>query len=98
HFLDMQTGRRAWKSELSSVDSAFLLAGMLTAAEYFTRATQEEREIRALARQLYERVDWKWMLIGRRRRRRRWTRKRRLERRRWCCCSGALRVALRGLG
>src|SRR5690242_2521382 len=35
HFLDMQTGRRAWKSELSTVDSAFLLAGALTAGIYF---------------------------------------------------------------
>ena len=30
HFLDMQTGRRAWQCELSTVDSAILLAGALT--------------------------------------------------------------------
>ena len=35
HFLDMATGRRAWQCELSTVDSAFLLAGALTAAAYF---------------------------------------------------------------
>jgi hypothetical protein len=62
HFLDMATGRRVWNSELSSVDSAFLLAGMLTVAEYFTRDTSDETEIRSLATKLYERVDWQWML------------------------------------
>lgn len=35
HFLDMQTGRRVWQCELSTVDSAFLLAGALTAGMYF---------------------------------------------------------------
>lgn len=35
HFLDMQSGRRAWQCELSTVDSAFLLAGALTAGAYF---------------------------------------------------------------
>ncbi|HEY5086025.1 MAG TPA: glucoamylase family protein [Gemmatimonadaceae bacterium] len=64
HFLDMKTGRRVWKCELSSVDTAFLLAGMLTAAEYFTLNTPEESEIRTLANQLYERADWQWMLNG----------------------------------
>ena len=43
HFLDMRTGRRAWQCELSTVDSAFLLAGMLTAAAYFDAHTTDER-------------------------------------------------------
>ena len=60
HFLDMQTGRRAWKSELSTIDSAFLLAGILTAGTYFDRDTPEEREIRNLADALYLRADWEW--------------------------------------
>ncbi|MEO7218420.1 MAG: glucoamylase family protein [Gemmatimonadaceae bacterium] len=62
HFLDMNTGRRVWKCELSSVDSAFLIAGMLLAAEYFTSDTQDETEIRTLADALYTRIDWQWML------------------------------------
>ncbi|MEO5887747.1 MAG: hypothetical protein ABIQ77_08795, partial [Anaerolineales bacterium] len=45
HFLDMQTGRRAWQSELSTVDSAFLLAGALTAGMYFAADTPDEQEI-----------------------------------------------------
>ena len=42
HFLDMNSGRRARRSELSSVDSAFLLAGMLAAAAYFQQQTAQE--------------------------------------------------------
>jgi hypothetical protein len=60
HFLDMQTGRRAWQCELSTVDSALLLAGALTAGAYFDADTTEEQEIRALADALYCRADWSW--------------------------------------
>jgi hypothetical protein len=60
HFLDMQTGRRAWESELSTVDSAFLLAGALTAGIYFDADTEDEHEIRMLSDALYRRADWQW--------------------------------------
>ncbi len=60
HFLDMQTGRRVWQCELSTVDSAFLLAGALTAAIYFDANTADEIEIHTLADALYRRADWKW--------------------------------------
>ena len=60
HFLDMHTGRRAWECELSTVDSTFLLAGMLTAAAYFADDTPHQREIRAIADALYLRADWQW--------------------------------------
>src|ERR1700690_3129681 len=60
HFLDLQTGRRAWQSELSTVDSAFLLAGALTAGIYFNADKSEELEIRTLADALYRRADWQW--------------------------------------
>lgn len=62
HFLDMKSGRRAWRCELSSVDTAFLVVGMLCAAQYFDSDEADERELRELARLLYERVDWKWAL------------------------------------
>jgi hypothetical protein len=62
HFIDMQRGERAWRSELSSVDTAIFIAGALAAAQYFDRDTGEETEIRALAAQLYERIEWDWML------------------------------------
>ena len=60
HFLDMQTGRRAWQCELSTVDSAFLLGGVLTAGGYFDADTAGEHEIRTLADALYRRANWRW--------------------------------------
>ena len=60
HFLDQKTGRRAWQCELSTLDSAFLLAGGLTARRYFDANTAEEREIRTLAEALYGRANWQW--------------------------------------
>jgi hypothetical protein len=64
HFLDMRTGRRAWKSELSTIDTTFLLAGALASAAYFDRDTADEREIRAVADSLYRRADWQWAQNG----------------------------------
>jgi len=64
HFLDMQTGRRAWQCELSTVDSAFLLAGALTASLYFSADSADEKEIRALGDALYRRADWAWAQDG----------------------------------
>ena len=60
HFLDMQTGRRAWQCELSTVDSSFLLAGALTAGVYFDADNADECEIRKLADGLFQRADWQW--------------------------------------
>jgi hypothetical protein len=58
HFLDMQTGRRAPGSELSTIDTTFLLAGFLAAGMYFDRETKKEKEIRMLSHALYARADW----------------------------------------
>ena len=64
HFLDMNNGRRAEESELSTVDSAFLLAGVLTAGQYFDSDDADEREMRRLADVLYRRADWQWATDG----------------------------------
>jgi len=64
HFLDMQDGRRVWQCELSMIDTAILIAGALTSGAYFSAAADDEREIRALARFLYERIDWPWATAG----------------------------------
>ena len=64
HFLDMRTGRRVWNCELSTIDSAFLFAGMLTCAAYFDGDTEEEAALRSLADELYRRVDWQWATNG----------------------------------
>jgi hypothetical protein len=64
HFLDMETGKRVWNCELSTVDSAFLFTGMLVAATYFDHDDADEAEIRRLAQHLYERADWNWARDG----------------------------------
>jgi hypothetical protein len=64
HFLDMTTGRRAGRCELSTVDTGFLLAGMLTVAGFFDQDDELEREIRDLTELLYQRVDWQWACNG----------------------------------
>lgn len=59
HFLDPRTGRRTWRSEASSIDTALLFAGALVAAQY-----SQGTDIPDLVERLYERVDWKWMMNG----------------------------------
>lgn len=60
HFLDMRSGARTWLSELSLIDTALLMAGVLTAAAYFSTEAPGETELRHLADALYRRVDWRW--------------------------------------
>jgi hypothetical protein len=60
HFLDMRTGARVWRSELSMVDTALLIAGALTARMYFDAPSPDETELRELAETLYRRIDWRW--------------------------------------
>ncbi len=57
HFTDVESGRRWRDSELSSIDTALLLCGVLTTRTYFA-----DERIRSLAQQIYERVEWPWML------------------------------------
>jgi hypothetical protein len=61
HFLDMATGRRYRDIELSSVDTALLLAGALFCREYFAGTDPAEAELRQIADTLLERADWRWM-------------------------------------
>ena len=64
HFLDMHTGARVWRSELSMIDTALLIAGALTAGRYFTANTADEIQLRELVDVLYRRVDWCWAQDG----------------------------------
>ena len=61
HFLDMESGLRYRDVELSSVDTTILLMGVLFAGQYYDRDDAAEREIRELARKLYERADWNFL-------------------------------------
>lgn len=60
HYLDFKTGERRWNSEVSSIDTALLLAGVLTARQAFSG----DPEIVRLASLIYDRVDFPWMLNG----------------------------------
>jgi hypothetical protein len=59
HFTDIKTGVRVRGVELSSIDTSLLLCGVLMARAYF-----DDAKIKSLAQQIYERVDWPWMLNG----------------------------------
>ncbi len=59
HFIDMETGERAWNCELSSIDTSLLLCGVLSVRQHFNDAEIQDR-----ATAIYERVDWPWMLNG----------------------------------
>jgi hypothetical protein len=98
HFLDVETGRRAWQCELSTIDTAILIAGALTAGEYFDRATSAEREIRTLADALYRRIDWRWAQNGGASVSHGWTPERRFQRYRWEGYNEALILYVLGLG
>jgi hypothetical protein len=60
HYMDMKTGARANDSEVSTVDTALLLAGVLFCQSYFDTQHPREIEIRKLADEIYRRVDWTW--------------------------------------
>ena len=59
HFVDMNTGQRARQSEVSSIDTSILLCGVLTCRQFF-----QDAQIQSLATQIYDRVNWPWMLNG----------------------------------
>jgi hypothetical protein len=60
HFIDMRSGARAGNSEVSTVDTALLLAGMLFCQSYFDSKDPRDVEIRKLTNEIYRRVDWTW--------------------------------------
>ncbi len=64
HFLKPGTGTRAWNCELSTIDTALLLAGMLHAAQYFQGDSPHEREVRERVQSIYARTDWRWAQNG----------------------------------
>jgi len=58
HFVNRKNGQRVWNSEISTIDTAMLLAGVITAQEYYAG----DAEIFDLASLLYKRVDFEWLL------------------------------------
>ncbi len=56
HWANITSGERIWDAEVSSVDTAILLCGVLTARQHFRYA-----EITRLASEIFARVDWTWL-------------------------------------
>jgi hypothetical protein len=98
HFLDMGSGRRTWRCELSTIDSALLIVGALAAAAFFDLDRPEEREIRDLAEALYRRMDWQWAQNGAVTVTHGWKPERGFLRYRWQGYNEALILYLLGLG
>jgi len=59
HFINVHTGYREWQSEISSIDTALLLCGVMVARQHF-----KDAEIQDLSAKIIDRVDWNWMLNG----------------------------------
>lgn len=57
HFLHWETGKREWQSEISSIDTGLFVMGALVASAYFN-----DRALKHLVDQFYERMDFQWML------------------------------------
>jgi hypothetical protein len=99
HFLDMKSGlRHSTKVELSTIDSALLIAGALACEGYFDGGDAAETEIRNVADELYRRVDWAWaatpegaVALG-------WTPEHGFHRMRWRGYNEAMIIYLLGLG
>ena len=62
HFLDMQTGYRFERVELSTIDTSLLIAGVLFCQSYYTGPDATESAIRAYADSLYLRIEWPWAM------------------------------------
>ncbi len=56
HFANVKTGERIWESEVSSIDTALLLCGVLTCRAHFRHS-----EIDRLAHEIFSRVEWRWL-------------------------------------
>jgi hypothetical protein len=93
HFVDLHSGERAWKSEVSSIDTSILLCGVLTCRQYF-----QDSEIGQLARMIYERADWLWLQAGGKTLSHGWKPETGFLKARWDTYSECMMIYLLGLG
>ena len=93
HFVNMHDGGRAFRSEVSSIDTALFLCGALVCGAYF-----DDAEIRERAERLYEGADWNWLLEGQKTMAMAWTPEAGFTRARWDSYSELILPVLLGLG
>ncbi len=63
HFLNMETGKREWNCELSSIDTGLLFAGIIFAKSYFDSSNELETDIRSKSLIILKRADWKFFTL-----------------------------------
>jgi hypothetical protein len=56
HFANIKSGERIWDSEVSSIDTAMLVCGVLTCRQHFGHS-----EIEYLAHDILNRIEWNWL-------------------------------------
>lgn len=56
HFINLETAKREWKSEVSIIDTAIFICGALLSGEYFGGTVKEK------ATKLYKNINWEWYL------------------------------------
>ncbi len=56
HFINLETAKREWKSEVSIIDTGIFICGALLAGEYFGGTIKEK------ATKLYKNINWEWYL------------------------------------
>lgn len=93
HFIDRRTGERSGNCELSSIDTALLMAGVMTVKQYFAHA-----DIGTLAADVFDRVDWPWMLNGGRTLSMGWTPENGFLKNRWAHFNEHLLLTLMAMG
>lgn len=59
HYFTPRSGQRMWMSEVSCIDTALFLSGVITVGEYF-KGTEAEK----LADDIFRQTDWQWFLDG----------------------------------
>ncbi len=64
HFLRMDDGLREWKCELSTIDTGWLIAGVIFARQYFNGGDESEKIIRGLAEKIIKRIDWNFFQMA----------------------------------
>ncbi|MFH0735214.1 MAG: glucoamylase family protein [bacterium] len=64
HFVDINTGKRMWNCELSTIDTGLLLAGIRFAVQYFSSDNPKDIEIRKLGDKITNRVNWNFTCVS----------------------------------
>jgi hypothetical protein len=98
HFLDPKAVTRKDKSELSTIDTALLMSGVLFVKNYFDQDTSVDRRIRRYATKLYDRVDWNWAMNGKDRMALDWTPEKGFSHAQWGGYNEAMMMLLLGMG